>query len=162
MHPWNGKHDLEINMKYYNNMVWLYCKGMRQRSARILDPRNSRRVSFIFSRSTMRNDFLNSQVSISSRNMRITICNLVLVSKYKNGHMIISFSFRQVRARKIILNLESDSDILNSRRWGWTTSESLGLPSWNRRPSVWQHWKWFWGTFLWKSPRWWSIQIATC
>ena len=31
-----------------------------------------------------------SKVSISSRNTRITICNLVLVSKYENGHMIIS------------------------------------------------------------------------
>ena len=31
-----------------------------------------------------------SKVSISSRTTRITICNLVLVSKYENGHMIIS------------------------------------------------------------------------
>ena len=46
-----------------------------------------------------------SQVSISSRNTRKTICNLVLISKYENGHMIISTSSRQVRAIKIILDL---------------------------------------------------------
>ena len=63
----------------------------------------STRVSFIFSRSTTRNDFL----KILSRNMRVAICNLVLLSKYENGHMIISISSRQARARKIILNLVS-------------------------------------------------------
>ena len=53
--------------------------------------------------------------------MRVAICNLVLVSKYENGLMIISISSRQVRVRKIILNLvsknalslEVDSEILN-------------------------------------------------
>ena len=53
--------------------------------------------------------------------MRATICNLVLVSKYENGHMIISISSRQVRARKIIINLvskfalslENEGEILN-------------------------------------------------
>ena len=48
-----------------------------------------------------------SEVSISSRNMRVAICNLVLVSKYESGHMIISISSRQVRARKIVLDLVS-------------------------------------------------------
>ena len=48
-----------------------------------------------------------SEVSISSRNMRVTKWNLILVSKYENGHMIISISSRQARARKIILNLVS-------------------------------------------------------
>ena len=47
--------------------------------------------------------------------MRITMCNLVLVSKYENGHMIISILSRQVRARKIILDLVSK----NSREWEW-------------------------------------------
>ena len=55
----------------------------------------------------MRNDFL------KSRNMRTTICNLVLVSKYENGHMKISISSRQVRARKIILNLNLNLEKLN-------------------------------------------------
>ena len=48
------------------------------------------------------------------------MCNLVLVSKYENGHMIISILSRQVRARKIIFDLvskiaesESESEILN-------------------------------------------------
>ena len=38
---------------------------------------------------------------------RISICNLVLVSKYENGHMIILILSRQVRARKMILDLVS-------------------------------------------------------
>ena len=45
--------------------------------------------------------------------MRTTICNLVLVSKYENGHMKISISSRQVRARKIILNLNLNLEKLN-------------------------------------------------
>ena len=62
-----------------------------------------------------------SKVSISSRNMRVTIFSLVLVSKYENGHMIISISSRQMRARKkfsilsqkIEPSLESEREILN-------------------------------------------------
>jgi len=56
-----------------------------------------------------------SKVSISSRNMRITIWNLVLVSNYENGFMIISISYRQVRATKMILNLVSKKLLLLSR-----------------------------------------------
>ena len=59
-----------------------------------------------------------SEVSISSRNMRVTKWNLVLVSKYENGHMIISISSRQARARKIILNLVSKNCTF-SREWEW-------------------------------------------
>ena len=59
-----------------------------------------------------------SEVSISSRNMRVTKWNLVLVSKYENGHMIISISSRQARARKIILNLVSKNCTF-SREWKW-------------------------------------------
>ena len=59
-----------------------------------------------------------SKVSISSRNTRITICNLILFSKYENGLMIISISSRQARARKIILNLIS-KDCIFSREWKW-------------------------------------------
>ena len=44
---------------------------------------------------------------MSSRKSRIRMCNLVLVSKYENSHMIISISSRQVSARKIILDLVS-------------------------------------------------------
>ena len=50
--------------------------------------------------------------------MRVAICNLVLVSKYENVHIIISISSRQVRARKIILNLVSKNCIF-SREWEW-------------------------------------------
>ena len=56
-----------------------------------------------------------SKVSISSQNMRVTICNLVLVSKYESGHMIISISSRQVRAWKTVLNLI----LLFSQEWEW-------------------------------------------
>merc|ERR1712012_954704 len=49
-----------------------------------------------------------SEVSISSRNLRVTKWNLVLVSKYENNHMIISIS-----SRKIAPSLESESEILN-------------------------------------------------
>ena len=73
-----------------------------QRSARILDPGNSRESSLIFLAQPSQMIF-----SIPSRNMRITMCNPVLVSKYENDHMIISISSRQSRARKIILNLIS-------------------------------------------------------
>ena len=48
-----------------------------------------------------------SLVSFPSRNTRIKICNLVLVSKYDNGLIIISISSRQERARKIIRDLVS-------------------------------------------------------
>ena len=43
------------------------------------------------------------------------MCNLVLASKYENDHMIITISCRQMRARKIILNLISKT----SREWEW-------------------------------------------
>ena len=59
-----------------------------------------------------------SEVSILSRNMRVTKWNLVLVSKYENGHMIISISSHQERARKIILNLVSKNCTF-SREWEW-------------------------------------------
>ena len=64
-----------------------------------------------------------SEVSISSRNMRVTKWNLVLVSKYENGHMIISISSRQARARKIILNLVSKNCTF-SRKWEWDSKSN--------------------------------------
>ena len=78
---------------------------LNQRSARILDPGNSRRESASFFLVDHEKWF--SEVSIWFRNMRVTKWNLVLVSKYENGHLIISISSRQVRTRKIILNLVS-------------------------------------------------------
>ena len=74
-----------------------------------------------------------SKVSISSWNMRITIWNLVLVSKYQNGHMIISISSRQARARKIILNLVSKNCTF-SREWEWD-SKSKPITVLHRRKS---------------------------
>ena len=57
--------------------------------------------------------------SFSSRNMRITICYLDLVSKHENNRTKISISSRQVRAINIILDLVSiflhiSHDILKS------------------------------------------------
>ena len=74
-----------------------------------------------------------SEVSISSRNMRVTKWNLVLVSKYENGHMIISISSRQARARKIILNLVSKNCTF-SREWEWD-SKSKPITVLHRRKS---------------------------
>merc|ERR1712080_578082 len=50
-------------------------------------------------------DKFNLCFSFSSRNMRITICNLDLVSKHENNKMKISISSRQLRASNIILDL---------------------------------------------------------
>ena len=59
------------------------------------------------------------------------MCNLVLVSKYENGLMIISISSRQVRARKIILNLVSKNCTF-SREWD---SKSKPITVLHRRKS---------------------------
>ena len=72
-----------------------------------------------------------SEVSISSRNMRVTKWNLLLVSKFENGHMIISISSRQARARKIILNLISKNYTF-SRAWEWD-SKSKPITALHRR-----------------------------
>ena len=64
-----------------------------------------------------------SKVSISSRNTRITICKLILFSKYENGLMIISISSRQVRARKIIIDLVLKNCTF-SREWEWDSKSN--------------------------------------
>ena len=97
-----------LRINSMNSLMW-----WSQRSARILDPGNSRRESVSYF--SLDHEKWFSKVSISSWNTRITMCNLVLASKYENGHMIISISPRQVRTRKIILDLVSK----NSREWEW-------------------------------------------
>ena len=92
--------------------------NIKQSSTRILDPRNSRESQLHFFSLNHEKWFF--KVSISSRNMRITICNLVLISKYENGHVIISISSRQARARKIILSLVS-KNLAFSREWEWNS-----------------------------------------
>ena len=78
-----------------------------------------------------------SEVSISSRNMRVTKWNLVLVSKYENGHMIISISSRQARARKIILNLVSKNCTF-SREWDSKSNPIIELHSnWRQFETKW-------------------------
>ena len=99
---------------------------LTQRSARILDPGNSRRESASFF--SLDHEKWFSEVSISSRNMRVTKWNLVLVSKYENGHMIISISSRQARARKIILNLVSKNCTF-SQEWDSKSNPKTGLHS---------------------------------
>ena len=64
-----------------------------------------------------------SKVSISSWNMKITICYLNLFSKYENGLMIISISSRQVRARKIIIDLVLKNCTF-SREWEWDSKSN--------------------------------------
>ena len=86
-----------------NDIKAAFKKKARQSSMRILDPGNSRESQLHFFSLNHEKWFF--KVSISSRNTRITRCNLVLVSKYENGHIIISISSRQVRARKMILDL---------------------------------------------------------
>ena len=101
-------HVFESHEEQKVNITWFAVqRSMRKckarsvqtlRSARILDPGNSRRESASFF--SLDHEKWFSKVSISSRNMRVTIFSLVLVSKYENGHMIISILSRQVRARK--------------------------------------------------------------
>ena len=80
----------------------LYCTGRRcQQEFSIPGILGESQLHFF----SLDHEKLFSIVSISSRNMRVTISNLVLVSKCENDHLIVSISSRQVRARKIILNL---------------------------------------------------------
>ena len=88
-----------------------------QRSARILVLARSRENWLTFFSLDL--ETFNLCFSFSSRNMRITICNLDLVSKHENNKMKISISSRQVRAINIILDFVSiflhiSHDILKS------------------------------------------------
>ena len=106
--------------RHYSNRLWsleavLWPPSRREQSStRTLDPGNSRESQPHFF--SLDHEKWFSEVSISSRNTRITICNLVLDSKYENGHMVISILSRQVRARKISLDLVKKNCTF-SREW---------------------------------------------